>query len=473
MPAQWLESAAAGDPSAPALHTRDELLDYAALAGRVDALCARLAACGIAPRPGPRPPVLAVVERDVGRLTPLLHATARIGWALQPLAPDLPPATAADLLRQSGACRLVAPHPLAGMPPVDPDALWRGSGPEGPAPAAPLAPGAAHLVMTTSGTQGGPKGVMLTGGNLAAAAAAARETGLGPGDRWLACLPGFHIGGLAIPYRCAAVGAAVVAHDRFDAARVWSQLWGHGITHLSLVPAMLHRLLDAAAEAAPPPSLREVLVGGGPLAPALAGRADAAGWPLRVSYGMTETCAQVVRGGGAAAGAGAVGRPVAGMAVELAAGGRIRIRGPQVMAGYANPEQLPGRGLAADGAFEPGDLGAVGDDGTLYILGRADEVLVSGGVNVHPQELEAELAECPGVTDAGVAGREDPVWGQVVVAVVAGAATVGEVDAWCRHHMAGARRPREFIKAQAVPRNATGKIDRPVLARLVGRANPD
>jgi O-succinylbenzoic acid--CoA ligase len=334
-----------------------------------------------------------------------------------------------------------------------------------PAKPAAVPPGTA-LIISTSGSEGRPKAVPLSHANLDAAAAASNtRLPLGPGDVWLDCLPLCHVGGLAILWRCARAGAAVLLHDGFDAAAVARDLAERRVSHISLVPAMLARLLDLGA--APPPSLRCALIGGAALSRPLFERAAAAGWPLYATYGMSETAAQVATCDATTGGwhEGLVGRPLPGVELAIAADGRIRLRGPQVMAGY-----LDGGGVDTEGWFTTGDLGRLGDDGRLTVLGRADDMLVSGGCNIHPLEVESCLAACPGVADVAVTGQPDPVWGDLVVAVVVGTAGAAALLDWGRPRLPAAALPRRVLHLERLPRNAMGKVDRPALRRLVGAA---
>jgi len=332
-------------------------------------------------------------------------------------------------------------------------------------PASPLPPGVA-LVITTSGSEGEPRGVMLSDANLDAAAVASnRRLPLLPGDLWLDCLPLHHIGGLSIVWRCTRAGAAVLLHEGFDAQAVAASLAQHRVTHLSLVPAMLAHLLDTGIR--PPVSLRHVLVGGAALVPSLFDRAIDAGWPLNPSYGMSETAAQVATHTAADGPwhAGLVGRPLGANELTLAADGRIRIRGPQIMAGYVG-----GGGVAADGWLTTGDLGKIDAKGRLTVTGRADDMLISGGCNVPPLMVESCLAGCPGIRDVAVTGVPDPVWGDLVVALVVGNAPPESIDDWCRTRLPGAARPRRIVHLASLPRNATGKLEREALRRLAREA---
>lgn len=337
----------------------------------------------------------------------------------------------------------------------------------------PLAPGkpwpettslrsAAALIISTSGSEGQPRPVLLGNGQLDAAAAAANTLlALGPGDLWLNCLPLYHIGGQSILWRCARAAAGVLLHDGFAAEAVTDDLARQPVTHISLVPAMLARLLELGIR--PPPSLRVALIGGAALALPLHEKARAAGWPLYPSYGMTETAALVAvhTPGDGAWHPGLVGKPLPGHAIRLDGDGRIALRGPQVMLGY-----LDGSGVDADGWLTTGDLGAIDADGRLTVSGRADDMLISGGSNVHPLTVESCLAACPGVRDVAVTGQPDQVWGDLVVALVVGDATADEVLAHARRQLPSAALPRKLLFVDRLPRNATGKLERPALRRI-------
>lgn len=341
----------------------------------------------------------------------------------------------------------------------------------------PELPGRAELLIATSGSTGEPKTVMLSEANLEAAVRASRSRiPLGPGDVWLACLPLQHIGGMAIFYRCAEAGAAVLLHRGFDAMRVREDMERHGVSHISLVPAMLARLLEGGP---PPARLKYALIGGGPLSLNLARQAHQAGWPICPSYGMSEAASQVATLAAFPPDwcAGMVGPPLPGISVEIVdddnrpvpGEGRIRVRGSNVMAGYANAANEPGHGLL-DGWFVSGDRGYIDARGNLVVLGRYDDMLVSGGVNVHPAEVEGLLLACPGVSDVAVTGVSDAVWGDRIAALVVGSVAGSALQDWCRQRLPSHLRPRLIVAVAALPRNALGKLERkrlPELARAM------
>ncbi len=443
---------AAGAPGRP--WTYDQLAERAAALGR------RLRAQGLAPGQ-----LVAVPDRPEVELVLMQHALAQIGAALLPLrgAANAPPGTP-PLLAATGA-----------------DWAWQfdlnGGGqlrPLGSAPADAAWPSPLALVVATSGSSGAPRAVMLTQANLLAAATLSnRHLSLQAGDTWLCCLPLGHVGGLSITYRCALAGATLLIHPGFDAGLVAADLDRRAVTHCSLVPPMLARLL--ASGLPPPPSLRVVLVGGQALSQPMARQAIELGWPLYVTYGMTETASQLATSDRLTATPppGEIGRPLAGLELDCPwcqdGPGRLRVRGAVVMAGYANPRREPGLGLV-DGWFTTSDLACRRPDGRLRILGRADEVLVTGGVNVHPGEVEAVLAGAPGVREVAVVGVPDPVWGQRLAAVYTGTATPADLDAWCRSNLAGPERPRTFLLQRELPVLTSGKLDRLGLRALVREA---
>ena len=322
------------------------------------------------------------------------------------------------------------------------------------------------LIIATSGSEGKPRAVLLGNAQLDAAAAASNERlPLHPGDLWLNCLPLYHIGGQSILWRCARAGATVQLHDGFDTTQVAADLAAQPITHISLVPAMLARLLNLGTK--PPASLRVALIGGAALSRTLYDRAVTAGWPLYPSYGMSETAAQFATFD-PADGAwyeGLVGRPMPGHDIRIGADGRLQVRGPQVMRSY-----LDGSGIDADGWLTTGDLGRIDAAGRLTILGRADDMLISGGRNVHPQEIESCLGACPGVLDVAVTGRPDPIWGDLIVALVVGPVAPKDLLAHARRHLPSAALPRKIHTVERLPRNATGKLERAALRRLAAEA---
>jgi o-succinylbenzoate---CoA ligase len=330
-------------------------------------------------------------------------------------------------------------------------------------------------LMFTSGTSGAPKAVMLTHGNLrASAGASAERLGVRPDDRWLCVLPLFHIGGLAIVHRSALYGTCVDLWRKFDAERILDALNREPITLISLVPTMLKRLLDLGWRASP--SLRLVLLGGAAASPELMAAAAAAGVRVATTYGLTEACSQVATAlpDQALRKPASVGKPLPGISVRVVdvagadcaidAPGEVIVRGPTVMAGYLDDPESTARALR-DGWLRTGDIGYLDRDGDLFILQRRSDLIVSGGENVYPAEVEAALRAHPGVADCAVVGVPSAEWGQTVAAVVVarGELTADVLGAHCRAQLAGYKCPRQYRFVDALPLNAAGKVDRAAL----------
>jgi O-succinylbenzoic acid--CoA ligase len=312
-------------------------------------------------------------------------------------------------------------------------------------PADPLAvdPAATATLMFTSGTTAAPKPVALSFENwLWNAIGSAMALGLDPAEKWLCPMPLAHVGGLSIQIRSAIYGTTVLLHERYDTDRALAALMDpdERVTLVSLVPTMLSRLLDAGLRR--PPTLRRVLLGGGPIAPALLKRAADAGVDVAPSYGMTEACSQIATDGFA----------LLGVDVRIAGDGEVLVRGRTVAADALGP----------DGWLHTGDLGALDDRGRLTIAGRKADTIVTGGENVTPVEVEAALLEHSGVTDVAVFGRADPEWGEIVVAQVllADGTAPGpeELRAHCAQRLAPFKVPKRVEVVTELPRGVTGKL---------------
>ena len=315
-----------------------------------------------------------------------------------------------------------------------------------------------HSIVYTSGTTGRPKGAILTYGNhWWSAVASALNLGLLADDTWLACMPLFHVGGLSILLRSVICGMAVVVQPRFEAGEVNRAIDDHGVSIISVVSTMLDRMLAERGEQPYPASLRCVLLGGGPAPLPLLERAATAMVPVVQTYGLTETASQVVTLApeDAVRKLGSAGKPLMGSEIDVGADGEIRVKGPSVSPGYVNH---PPR----DGWLHTGDLGRLDADGYLYVLDRRDDLIVSGGENVYPAEVEAALLAHPAVSEAGVIGVPDAEWGRRVTGIVVlhpgVTAAQDEIIAFCRQRLAGYKLPREIEFRSALPRNAAGKL---------------
>ncbi|MCD2199433.1 o-succinylbenzoate--CoA ligase [Halobacterium sp. KA-4] len=335
-----------------------------------------------------------------------------------------------------------------------------------------------RAIMFTSGTTGNPKAVRLTYASFAASAVASSfRLGVLPEDSWLCPLSLYHMGGLSVVLRSALYGTTAVLTRGFDADDVHEALAEYGCTGVSLVPTMLDRLLDAGAV---PASLRFALVGGAPTPPKLVEHALDAGVPVCPTFGMTETTSQVatLHATDARDRPDSSGRPLLGTDITVVGEdgevlpvgetGELVVSGPTVTPGYlsadANSERFCEHGLRT------GDFGFVDGDGFLHVGGRQTDQIVTGGENVHPEEVAAVLRDHPDVANVAVVGVPDDEWGERVAALVV-PGDDGVTDAglreFCEDRLAGYKHPRTIAFAEAVPRTASGTVDREaVRARL-------
>ena len=305
-------------------------------------------------------------------------------------------------------------------------------------------------LMHTSGTTAAPKPVPLSYRNwLANALGSAVALGLDQQERWLCPLPLAHVGGLSVLVRSAIYATTAVLGEGFDAAAVAAALRdpSEPITLVSVVATMLQRVLDAGLR--DPPTLRWALLGGGPIPAGLLERARARGVPVAPTYGMTEACSQIAT----------FGWPLPETELAVSDDGEVLVRGPTVSRAV----------LSADGWLHTGDLGTLDDRGKLSLAGRLSDVIVSGGENVAPVEVEEVLLTHPAVLDAAVYGRPDRDWGEVVVAVVVPRDGVElhptELRAHCAQRLARFKLPKAFELVDILPRTASGKL----LRRQLGR----
>ncbi len=337
-------------------------------------------------------------------------------------------------------------------------------------------PRGAQLLLQTSGSTGAPRWVVHGASSLQAAArASAANLGWATeGDRWLLSLPLSHVGGLSVLLRCfLGRQTAVLAPLPTDSPKLaQTELERLAISLVSLVPTQLARLLDDA-DFSFPARVRQVLIGGARLTDSLRRRATERGVPLVSTYGMTEFCSQICTEKPGEPGAG-VGPPLPGTEVRLLPDGRIQVRGPTACLGYLG-EPSP---FDAEGWFTTSDCGHWDARGHLHVLGRTDSVIITGGENVHPETVEAELLALPEVRAAGVIGIPDEEWGQRIVAGVVLFPSARSLSPtvlekrWreeLRRKLPSFALPKAYVRLDELPRLGIGKLDRPALHQLLMR----
>ncbi|MEX1105120.1 MAG: AMP-binding protein, partial [Ilumatobacteraceae bacterium] len=333
-------------------------------------------------------------------------------------------------------------------------------------------PGDLAALLYTSGTTGRPKGAMLSHRNLASnCVTLAALWGFTHDDVLLHALPTFHTHGLFVATNCALIaGAPMVWMQRFDAAPVARVL--PRCTVMMGVPTFYTRLLaDDAFTVDVCASMRLFVSGSAPLLASVHESFTArTGHAILERYGMTETTMLTSNPLDGERRPGTVGFALPGVDVRIADGldvGGIEVRGPNVFAGYWNRPDLTASEFTDDGFFRTGDIGTFDGDGYLHIVGRSKDLIITGGLNVYPKEVEAVLDELPGVMESAVVGVPDADFGEAVVAVVVGRAEldVDAVRAACRAHLAPFKVPKRVHVVDALPRNAMGKVEKAVLRR--------
>lgn len=327
------------------------------------------------------------------------------------------------------------------------------------------------VILFTSGTTGTPQAVQLTRRNLRAnAVASAFRLGVSPGDRWLCCLPVHHMGGLAPVFRTALYGTTLVVQRQFDAESTGEILRDRQITGVSLVPTQLKRLLDGDA---PLDELETVLVGGAPTPDSLRERALDHEVPLYPTYGMTETASQIATAtpDECRTHEGTVGQPLCGVDLTIVSDGddcpvgetgEIVVDGPPVTPGYLD-ERATAEAFGPHG-FHTGDIGYRAGDGRLWVVGREDEMIITGGELVAPQTVADTISEHPGVEEVSVVGLPHQEWGEIVGALIVpqGESDIDTraIEAFCRDRLADHQRPRAIAIEEELPRTVSGTVDR-------------
>ena len=432
----WLEQRSRTCPDRVALIDERREISFAELELEASAAARRLAAKGV--RAGS---LVALEFRPGIEHTVALHALMKLGAVSVPLDRSMTEPERERALAEIGPNLIIAAE----------------ADPTGPEADLPLLGehdlDAPQCRILTSGSSGNPRAVTLTYGNaLWSAVGSAFNLGVDPTDRWLCCLPLHHVSGLSILLRSAIYGTGAVVHDGFETDAVAAAFETQHPTIVSLVPTQLERLLQAGAALDKP---RVILVGGGPVAVDLLREATEVGATIVQTYGLTEAASQVttLAPEDAHGRLGSAGRPLLTTHLRIHQE-EILVQGPTVAPGCADD----------DGWLHTGDRGSIDEDGFLYVHGRLDEMIITGGENVAPEEVEAALVSHPEVAEAAVVGREDREWGKAVEAAVVpahGAApSEGELRDHCAKHLARFKVPKRIRLVSELPRTATGKLRR-------------
>lgn len=469
------------DEPREALITSEGRWSYGELRLAISAILERLRAGGI--RKGER---VALVAAGSPEVIATILALVSIGATIIPIHPRLSDVEAGVVLGVARAERRLSAEDLLAARALLDDVKRRPMLGAAPSPGgragAPSGERAPLAIVCTSGTTGRPKGAVLSmRAFVESARASALSLGWRDDDRWLLCMPLAHVGGLSIVTRCVSARRTIVVLPRFDATAVLTSIAEHRVTLLSVVPTMLRALLDAdtSGTLARP---RAVLTGGAAASERLLDECVDRRVRALTTYGLTEACSQVTtqpprdpairkRGSGA---------PLSGFEVRIAgehgaplpAGttGRILVRGPAMFDGY-----VAGRGIDPardpEGFFDTGDIGEIDREGHLHVFVRRTDLVVTGGENVYPAEVEEVLERCPGVRRALVFGVPDERWGQVVAAAIELELSAGgdaldlndllrAIGQALESRLAPHKRPRRFAFVAELPLTPSGKVDR-------------
>jgi len=516
----WLHERTKASPQKLALTIGEARWTYAELNRRVNGVCRRLLTAGV--QPGDR--VAVRLENGLAYVC-LVHALARLGAVLVPLNTRLTPAEMTWQIEHVGAKWEVADEKQEELSIVNCELIivndsWLAGDDEFTIHNSPSSIHNSQAIVFTSGTSGRPKGVPLTFANhFWSATASAYRLGVLPDDLWLSVLPLYHVGGLAVIFRSCLYGTAVDLHPRFDLDAINQALDHKPISLISLVPTMLHRLLSTRNHW--PARLRLILLGGAAAPAELVRQANvfprvvnrkslfvnrnpetaddlrltAYDSPLVApTYGLTEAASQVATmpPAEAARKPGSVGKPLMFTTVrilneqgqELPPGeyGEIIVTGPTVTPGHEQFNNHPDAESQTDDAsrltydalrttryetVHTGDIGYLDADGDLWIVQRRSDLIVSGGENVYPAEVEAVLRQHPAVSQVCVVGVPDAEWGQRVAAMVVaeGEVTAEQLMDYGRKQLAGYKLPRRIQFVKALPHTASGKIARQAVAQ--------
>ena len=338
-------------------------------------------------------------------------------------------------------------------------------------------------IMYTSGTTGFPKGVLQTYGNhWSSAIGNVLNLGLQENDAWLTAVPLFHISGFSILVRSVLYGMPVILYDKFDEARINEDLISGKATIMSVVTTMLQRLVNNLGDRSYHPSLRCFLLGGGPAPVSLLEICKSKGIPVFQSYGMTETSSQIVTLSpeDSLEKIGSAGKPLFFSQVKIVTEeglaepqeiGEIVVKGPNVTKGYYKREEANEKSFSKDGWFYTGDVGYLDEEGFLFVIDRRSDLIISGGENIYPAEIENVILSHPGILEAAVVGISDEKWGQVPYAffVEKNGWHVSELELQklCEEQLAKYKVPKRWIQTSELPKTASNKVMRRRLRELV------
>lgn len=471
--------------SRPCLRDAREELTYAQMARRVDAVAEQLAEHGI----GAGDIVAIMLPNRVELLLAMLAAW-RLGAAVTPINPVFTANEAEYQLLDSGAAIVVnaGPHaPTAGLPSIAVDALR--AEPMTGVPHREVRPGDLALLIYTSGSTGRPKGVMLDHANLQAMASMlVVHMGLTDADHCLLVLPLFHVNAICVSFLSTMLaGGQLTVLERFAPLSFLEAVALHRPTFFTAVPTIYARLAELPAEVVPDTSsLRFAICGAAPVSKELLKRCEERfGFAMVEGYGLTEgTCATTCNPVNGLRKPGTVGPPLPGQEIAVVSPtgeflppgetGEVAVRGANVMRGYLGRPDETAAALV-DGWLRTGDVGRIDEDGYLVLVDRAKDMIIRGGENIYPKEIESVLYGHPAVLEAAVVGAPHPLYGEVPVAYVVAyphlQVTPGDLLDHCRLGLTKVKLPVEIHLLGELPKNPVGKTDKLSLRKSLQNAS--
>ncbi|WP_369240384.1 class I adenylate-forming enzyme family protein [Streptomyces sp. R21] len=464
------------DPQGAAVSDGRQSLTNAQLLSRVRRTARQLHDLGIGPGD-----VVALKLTNRVEFVLLLFAAWRLGATITPVNPSMTDVEVVRQLNDSGARLLVVEdgsETTAGPATLTVSELREQQAPEWDQ-APRLDSSALALLIYTSGTTGVPKGVMLDHANIDAMVEMGRQAlELGPSDRCLLILPLFHVNGIVVSILTPLLAGAsvVIAGRRFDPHHFFDLVEQERPTFFSAVPTIYSMLAALPDDVRPDTSsVRFAVCGAAPASAELLTRFEARyGFPLVEGYGLSEgTCGSTINPVAGPRRAGTVGLPFPGQEIrildadgtEAAPGtdGEVVLRGPNIMRGYLGRPDETAR-VVVDGWLHTGDVGHLDAEGYLTLVGRSKDMIIRGGENIYPKEIEDVLASDPSVLEAAVIGVPDEKWGEVVVAYVqprpGSTVDPAALETHCARSLTGFKRPASYVVVEAIPKNAVGKIDK-------------
>ncbi|PSR24949.1 MAG: o-succinylbenzoate--CoA ligase [Sulfobacillus thermosulfidooxidans] len=470
----WLSMRAQLTPDRLALTNGQELWTFLQLDQLVRRLTTRLSRLGI--NDGSRVAILAESSMPI---VAVIHALTKLHAILVPLNPRLMLTDLETMLNDAEPAVVIGPS--SKVPSfshtITIEELWDRLDEESLADPSFINLDQIQCLMYTSGTTGQPKGALLSYGNIFYSASfSAIHNGTLASDLWLHMMPLYHIGGLSIIFRSVITGNGIVLLPRFDTDEVFEMMSRYPISLMSLVPTMLYRLLSANKPF--PTSLRLILLGGAPPAPTLIDEALTRQLPVVQTYGLTETSSQIAT------------QLVHESRIHKNAGhaiyptdvailshyyvthkphqtGEIVVKGPTVFQGYwHDPDQT--KAVFWQDWLKTGDVGFLDENGYIHVIDRQKDLIIRGGENISPTEIERAFLAHPKVSDAGVLAMEDAEWGQVplIMLVTTAPITLAECITWAQTHLSAIKRPVKYYHAKTLPRTASGKLRRVELRQM-------